>query len=120
MIKFMFTLICLGVILVVAGLFLLTWKYLFEIVVFDGDSMYPTLKDGQLILIQKSFLRYDINNIYIYKSPDGLEVVKRLKNNREDDALFFEGDNKNFSRDSRHYGFVTENNIIGKVIYWRK
>jgi signal peptidase I len=123
----MFTIICSSVIISVVGLFLLTWKYLFEVVVVSGDSMLPTLMNSQLLVIKKFKLKFSIGSIYIYKSPDGSEVVKRLVRIRKRTwgsknplILHFEGDNKHYSKDSRHYGFVTEKDVIGKVIYWRK
>ncbi len=120
----MLTLICSGIIIILVGLFLLTWKYLFEIVYISGDSMYPTMKDKQLALVKKFGIQYEEGNIYIYRCPDGYDVVKRLTGIEfyifNGVFLYFEGDNKNFSKDSRHYGFIREKDVIGKVIYWRK
>ena len=83
-----------------------------------GDSMVPTLHEGQDII--------SFNWAYIVSKPkrgdvvvikqNGKEVVKRVQKvlGRE---VFVTGDNKKASTDSRHFGPVKMDQIIGKVVY---
>jgi hypothetical protein len=82
--------------------------------------MYPTLKEGQLVLCRKLGAKAKLNllDIYAYITPydEKKYVVKRLLYTKES-QMWFEGDNKNGSLDSRTYGFVPRKNVRGKVIY---
>lgn len=99
--------------------------YLFPLIQVVGDSMYPTYKDGEIIvgtrLYLKSNLKYD--DVILYRSPvDGKVVIKRVCLIKKDkNKLYFYclGDNLDFSNDSRNYGFVSSKNIICKVLNQR-
>lgn len=83
-----------------------------------GNSMYPTLRKGQDIL--------SFNWAYLGKKPkigevivikyQGIEIVKRVKEVKEE-KVFVVGDNQDKSTDSRHFGSISKDQIIGKVIY---
>jgi len=83
-----------------------------------GDSMQPTLSEGQDIL--------SFNWAYIGRRPtpgevivlnfQGNDLVKRVVK-VEDDQVYVEGDNREASTDSRDFGPVSPSNILGKVIY---
>lgn len=141
--------------------------FILDIVVVSGTSMTPTIKDGQIIFINKLaygivkpfsssfFIQWETpkqNDIVIYLYNDKM-VVKRCvaieltpleySNNSEysvkvnekliplteqqfhriknsdrvpQGMIFAVGDNYLESVDSRNYGFVSVNNIIGKVL----
>lgn len=84
----------------------------------SGQSMFPTLWQGQDIL--------SFNWAYLGKKPkigdiivikyQGIEMVKRVKG-LEGDKVLVEGDNADQSTDSRHFGSISQNQIVGKVIY---
>ena len=100
--------------------------YLFPIIEVVGDSMYPTYKDGEIIfgtrLYRKSKLRK--RDVIIYTSPrEERIVIKRIddirkKNNR----LYFYclGDNRDYSYDSREYGYVSSKRLKCKVLNQRR
>jgi signal peptidase I len=50
----------------------------FEFVNISGESMLPTLKDGQLIFIWKPFYTAVRGEIVVFNSPKKTEVVKRV------------------------------------------
>lgn len=52
--------------------------YIFEIVKVSGDSMYPTLKDGQLIFLWKPISTLSRGDIVVFTSPDETELIKRV------------------------------------------
>lgn len=83
----------------------------------SGNSMLPTLTHGQDIL--------SFNWAYISRKPKigevivlnfaGRDMVKRVTRVM-DGEIFVEGDNEVESTDSRDFGTVKLNQIIGKVV----
>ncbi len=83
-----------------------------------GNSMHPTLHPGQDVL--------SFNWAYLGKKPkagdivvikmNGREMIKRIQTIRDRD-IFVIGDNKDESTDSRDFGPVKMNQVVGKVIY---
>lgn len=80
-----------------------------------GNSMAPTYRDGQIVIVSL-FRGYKINDVvvaYVNKR----EVIKRIKDISPDGRLYLIGDNLEKSTDSRSFGWVTDSNISGKVIW---
>ena len=85
-----------------------------------GDSMLPWLRAGEEILIDpKAYTKSkpEINDIVAIAHPlkPNLTIVKRVKAIADDGKYFLIGDNPAASTDSRHWGNVTHQQIIGKV-----
>jgi len=114
----------------------LTLKYFVEINTSEGLSMLPTLSNVNDVFIidksakwRKTFRKGDI--VISTKFNDDYHVCKRIigvggdvlldKNNNKtpvpEGHFWLEGDNTTASIDSRAYGAVPENMLIGKVIY---
>lgn len=144
--------------------------FLFTPIVVDGDSMMPTLENGDRMIVNKigSPERFDI---VVFHAPEGKDYIKRVigvpgdhveykddqlyingepidepyldekkaeiqdgdltwdfKLQELDPALeeipeghyFVMGDNRRFSKDSRHIGIINEKDLIGKtnIIFW--
>lgn len=111
--------------LVIIGIGLvIIWKYKWEIIVVRGRSMFPTLQDGDLVLLDKKPKTYSIGDICVLTPPDGSAyiVIKRItKVGLSCKQFWFMGDNRNHSHDSRDYGWVNVENIEGRVIkQWRR
>ncbi|WP_323668493.1 S24 family peptidase [Aliarcobacter butzleri] len=75
-----------------------------------GDSMYPTLKDKEFILIDKNKNKYNSSSVFLVNTTNGL-FVKRLKIN---------GDKIDLISDNKDYTILTlcvdEVTILGKVL----
>ncbi len=85
-----------------------------------GNSMLPLLQPGEEILIAPH--AYDksqpkINDIVVVKHPldRTLTIVKRVKAIASDGNYFLVGDNPTASTDSRHWGAISHQEILGKV-----
>jgi len=82
-----------------------------------GNSMAPKLPKGTLILATKLFRRLHPGEVVIVKHDDK-EKVKRIER-VENDKVFVVGDNLAASTDSRHFGWLTRDQVVGHVIWPR-
>lgn len=82
--------------------------------------MLPTLKPGQIILVNRlSYLvkKPKIKDIVVFrKNNDNHYLVKRIIDIK-DEKYFMSGDNKKDSSDSRDFGWMDRQSIIGKVLF---
>ena len=76
--------------------------------------MFPTLHDGDTILLETGKFGFNVGSVYGFKRGEKY-VIKRLLRISQD-RLYFVGDNPKESIDSRNYGEVSKNCVIGKVI----
>ncbi|QQG43004.1 MAG: S26 family signal peptidase [Candidatus Daviesbacteria bacterium] len=81
-----------------------------------GNSMLPTLKPGQDILIFSWFINPKAGDIVAIKMG-GKEIIKRIQS-LDDRLIFVMGDNEKMSTDSRHFGPIKKEEIIGQVIWY--
>lgn len=82
--------------------------------------MLPLLKPGDEILInpyayQQSLPEIGDIVVTIHPQKDNLAIVKRVTAIAPDDNYFLTGDNLDASTDSRTWGTIKLQNIIGKV-----
>jgi len=105
--------------------------FLFEFMIAQGHSMEPAIQNGSVLVINR--LRYGFRlpwrqdylfrwaqpregEVVVFYTPSGDLAVKRCAAPVERGVFFAEGDNWNASFDSRSYGPVSVDNIIGKVL----
>ena len=83
----------------------------------EGKSMNPTLKDGEVVLVDRE-AEIKVGDIVVAKHPieQTSEIVKRVARINEHGHYFLVGDNLDDSIDSRHFGAITEEYIKGKVV----
>ena len=86
----------------------------------QGDSMLPGYHSGDLVVIKKT-MKVKRNDVVIAQRPDRKEllIIKRVitvTNN----GFWLQGDNSEFSDDSRLFGEVPKELIVGAVLfkYW--
>lgn len=82
--------------------------------IISGESMDPTLKNGQTAISLNWFFKIYKNDLVVAEK-NGKLIIKRVTkilNNK----YFLQGDNKSFSTDSRKFGYLSKDDIFGKVI----
>lgn len=91
--------------------------YVFPLIQVCGESMYPTFKDGDIILGCR-LCSIKKEAVYVFHPPAGEEyVIKRLTQiSPTTNKLFFEGDNPDYSYDSRMYGYVSRDKIVARYV----
>ena len=82
-------------------------------------SMEPALKPGDFVLVNKwayLFREPAKGDVIVLKHPRDKDkfLLKRVEEIR-DSEYFVAGDNRDFSQDSRHFGPIKKDLIIGKV-----
>ena len=86
-----------------------------------GASMQPLLKPGEEILIDLNAYQKsapEIGDIIVAFHPyrSNFSIVKRIVSIEKEENFFLQGDNSLESTDSRSYGAIKLDQIIGKVI----
>ena len=80
-----------------------------------GNSMSPCLKEGDILIVKKT-KKVKIRDIIALTNPqDQRTIVKRIIK-IEDHKFFVQGDNESASTDSRDFGLIERDNIIGKIV----
>lgn len=84
----------------------------------EGTSMNPTLRDGEVVLVDRAAEKIEVGDIVLAKHPveQTSEIVKRVERINERGHYFLVGDNSEDSNDSRAFGAVTREYIRGKVV----
>lgn len=77
--------------------------------------MFPALREGQDLVSVNWFYKVKAGDIVVLKQ-DGKEIVKRVQN-VYDREVFVTGDNPKESTDSREFGPVSMDQVVGKVVY---
>ncbi|MDR3148090.1 MAG: signal peptidase I [Treponema sp.] len=105
--------------------------FVFDFMVAEGSSMSPTIRPGNVLLISRLrygfrlpgaasyLLRWDMpapGEVVVFYTPEGSVAVKRCAGLAAGERFIALGDNGAQSFDSRSYGPVPVDNIIGKVL----
>ena len=105
--------------------------FVFDFIIAQGQSMEPAIINGNILVISR--LRYGLKlpwqekylirwalpkagEVVVFYTPAGELAVKRCTELTIYDSFYAEGDNANSSYDSRSYGPVPVDNIVGKVL----
>lgn len=82
-----------------------------------GNSMVPTLSTGDFLLVRQT-RTLKIGDLVVIVQGENNLIKRVVDENRN--QVWLSGDNLRESNDSRNFGWVDKNQIIGKVIlrYW--
>jgi signal peptidase I len=116
------------------ALYIIVNSFAFTTFRVDGQSMMPTLRNNQILpvnLLAFVFSPPQVGDIVVvaYEGDESIHIVKRIVGVPGDTVIyqgeevtlaenqyFVEGDNRAHSTDSRSFGPVDGNYIIGKVV----
>lgn len=113
------------------GFTVVLWVCPLRLAVVTGQSMAPTLKSGQLVLIDRAYHRSQpiASGDVVALTVDGQLIVKRVWSvgdygrpgfspTAPPGTVFVLGDARHISWDSRDFGPVPRERILGRVIGW--
>ena len=85
-----------------------------------GDSMWPTLENGNIVRFEKTNSdAIEINQIVLFKHPfkKDFNLIKRI-NSIDEGRVFLVGDNPdpNASEDSHNFGLVKSSKVLAVLI----
>ena len=84
-----------------------------------GKSMAPKLRAGRLVFATPLRRKLKPGQVVILEHQ-GKEKIKRIERiDRQKGQLFVIGDNLSASSDSRHFGWITQNAVRGRVFWPR-
>ncbi|MDR0525299.1 MAG: S26 family signal peptidase [Spirochaetaceae bacterium] len=105
--------------------------FLFDFMVAEGRSMLPAIQPGTVMVVLKTAYGLRLpgaeeylfrwsqpkpGEVIIFYAPDGVLAVKRCASVPEAWTFIVLGDNSKDSKDSRSYGPIGFDCIIGKVL----
>jgi nickel-type superoxide dismutase maturation protease len=85
-----------------------------------GDSLYPTFRQGDFVLISKipfRFKKLKEGDVIVFEQPIYGVMIKRISQVFEGGKLFYVLGTDEFSVDSRQFGSVRLEALLGKVIW---
>ncbi len=87
--------------------------------VVEGLSMIPALAPGERVLVRYGSA-FHVGDIVLVDRGERVDIKRVVR--IEDGHIFVEGDNAEVSTDSRHYGAVTRDAVIAKVVrpFWSR
>ena len=105
--------------------------FILDFMITEGHSMVPAIKPGAILLVCKIFygirlpgsgayiVRWAVprkGDVVVFYTPLGEIAVKRCGEVPAGNIFYALGDNSSQSYDSRNYGPVPDENIIGRVL----
>jgi len=83
----------------------------------EGNSMLPTLKSGDAVLVDEK-ATVKIGDLVLAEHPyrSSVKIVKRVAEIEAESGYVLSGDNPAESTDSRAFGAVSIESIIGRVV----
>jgi nickel-type superoxide dismutase maturation protease len=79
-------------------------------------SMEPAVKEGDYLIVSRWYRRLRVGDIVVLRHPTkNISIVKRIST-VSSNSVHVIGDNKEFSEDSRKFGSLDMERVVGKVI----
>ncbi|MDR1256732.1 MAG: S26 family signal peptidase [Spirochaetaceae bacterium] len=118
-------------ILLALGAALILKLFFFDFMITEGESMSPAIRNGSILVINRLAYGFrplasggylcrwalpEKDNVIVFYTPSGDLAVKRCAEALGDGSFIALGDNRLESYDSRSYGPVPFDNILGRVV----
>ena len=87
-----------------------------EIFRVEGDSMFPTLQEGDLVLVNPH-AEYEVGDIAVARHPfkQSVTIIKRIAKILPGERYILLSDNLDESSDSRSFGAIPAKDMLGKA-----
>jgi nickel-type superoxide dismutase maturation protease len=85
-----------------------------------GDSLYPMFRQGDFVLISKipfRFKKLKVGDVIVFDQPIYGVMIKQISQVLDGGNLFYVLGTDEFSVDSRQFGAVRREALLGKVIW---
>jgi signal peptidase I len=105
--------------------------FLFDFMIAEGRSMLPAIRPGTILLVNRAAYGFKlpwarqylvrwaepaVGDVIVFYTPQGNTAVKRCVEITENQKIIALGDNDLESFDSRSYGPIPVDNILGKAL----
>jgi nickel-type superoxide dismutase maturation protease len=81
-----------------------------------GDSMLPKMAGGDFVIISRLFFSLKPGDVVVVDHPVYQRIVKRIEKTCSQQGIWLTGDNLSASVSSDDMGWVSRNQVKGKVI----
>ncbi len=91
---------------------------IFDIVKIEGNSMKPDYEEGSIVIVSANILglrKTKPGDIVVFKNPETERLNIKRCSAAYKDTVFLTGTNLSESTDSRHFGRIPKNDILGWV-----
>lgn len=90
---------------------------MFKLFKIKGYSLFPLLKEGEVVFCIKifPFTKIKINDIVVFKHQDNNYMIKKVKEINHK-GYFVQGENPD-SIDSRNFGEIKREELLYKIIF---
>lgn len=78
--------------------------------------MEPAIKAGSLVLVNCWIETFNVGDAVLLRNSDGKQLIKRITA-VDGDNYTVTGDNATDSYDSRHFGTIKKDQIVGRAIW---
>lgn len=89
---------------------------MFSVLKIQGQSMYPSLSNGDFVVTVRYFYRLTVDDIVVFQHPLYGRLIKRVQEINSTGMLRVSGEN-NRSVSSEQMGWVKDEQIQGKVVF---
>lgn len=89
---------------------------MFAVLKIQGQSMHPSLSNGDFVVAVRYFYRLTVDDIVVFQHPLYGRLIKRVREMNSAGMLWVNGDNSD-SISSEQMGWVKGEQIQGKVVF---
>ena len=83
----------------------------------SGDSMGPTVRDGDWVLVDtRAHGLPEPGTLVVVRDPNNKRTLLKRVRSRGEKTFAVGSDNPNGARDSRHFGSLSREHLIGNVV----
>jgi len=90
---------------------------MFKLFKVTGDSLVPDYRNGDYVLVTRLFRKLQQNDMVVFSKDTYGMMIKRVQQVRRNGTEYFVEGTHPDSIDSKHFGPVQRQDVIGKVLW---